>query len=184
MTSSVVALAGRRVDALHDDYRAFPLDEVYRVSAEIAAYLERVAPIALVSAAACGADLVALRAAGFLGIRRMVVLPYNRNLFRKTSVRDRPGDWDDYDQIISEIVAEAGVEELGFEEPNPAAFRAVNKAIFVRASALGYPVRACVVWEGAAQEGVDYTAEFKEFAQDRGIPVDEISTLFPVPREP
>jgi len=41
-----------------------------------------------------------------------------------------------------------------------------------------------VIWEGAAQEGEDYTAEFKEFAQDRGIPVDEISTLVPVPREP
>lgn len=174
MKSSVVALAGRRIDALHDDYRAFPLDEVDRVSAEISAYLERVAPIALVSAAACGADLVALRAAGFLGIRRMVILPYDRDLFRKTSVRDRPGDWDDYDQIISEVVNEAGVEELGFEEPSPAAFRAVNRAILDRASALGYLVRACVVWEGVAQEGVDYTSEFRGLAQDRSIPVDEI----------
>lgn len=181
MKSSVVALAGRRIDALDDDYQAFPLDEVERVSAEIAAYLKRVAPAALVSAAACGADLIALRAAKLLGIRRMVIIPYDRDLFRKTSVQDRPGHWDDYDQILDEVANEAGVEKLGFGEPSKAAFRAVNMAIFDRASAFGYPVRACVVWDGAVQEGTDYTAEFREFAQDFGIPVDEVYTLFPMP---
>ena len=181
MKPPVVALAGRRIDAIGDDCRAFPPDAVERVSAEIAAYLRRIAPTTIVSAAACGADLVALRAAGLLGIRRMVILPYDRDLFRKTSVQDRPGDWDDYDRIIGEVMNEAGVVELGFKEPSPDAFRAVNRVIFDRASALGYPVRACVVWEGAAQEGVDYTAEFKEFAQERDIPLDEILTLFPVP---
>jgi hypothetical protein len=174
MKSPIVALAGRRIDAIDDDSRTFPSDAVERVSAVIAAYLRRISPTALVSAAACGSDLIALRAAGILGIRRMVILPYDRDLFRKTSVRDRPGDWDDYDQIICEVVSEAGVEELGFEEPSPAAFRAVNKAFFDRASALGYPVRACVVWEGGPQVGTDYTAEFREFAQESGIPVDEV----------
>lgn len=184
MKSPVVALAGRRIDAIDDDFRAFPSDAVERVSAEIAAYLRRISPTTLVSAAACGADLIALRAAGILGIRRMVILPYDRDLFRTTSVQDRPGDWDDYDRIIGEAMNEAGVDELGFKEPSPDAFRAVNRAIFDRASTLGNPVRACVVWEGAAQEGVDHTAEFKEFAQEREIPVDEISTLLPVPRGP
>jgi hypothetical protein len=59
---------------------------------------------ALVSSAACGADLLALSAAGTLGLRRIVVLPFERAKFRETSVTDRPGDWASlYDTILDEV---------------------------------------------------------------------------------
>lgn len=126
------------------------------------------------SAAACGADIIALRAAKALGIPRTVILPYDRDLFRSTSVGDRPGDWEDYDEIMDEVVNEGGLEVLNFKEASPNAFQAVNTAILDRSQSLGYPVQACIIWEGVDQGKGDYTAEFRNSARDRNIAVNEI----------
>jgi len=181
VTNLVVALAGRRIDAVDDKHPTFPLGAVQSVSAEIEAYLRRVAPVALFSAAACGADIIALRVAKVIGIPRTVILPYDRDLFRSTSVRDRPGHWEDYDLIIDEVVNEGGVKVLDFKEASPAAFEAVNTAILDRSQSLGYPVQACIVWEGASQGKGDYTAEFRDSARNRSIDVNEILISRPKP---
>ena len=47
----------------------------------------------LVCSAACGADLIALQAAGRVSLRRRIVLPFEPSRFRDSSVVDRPGDW-------------------------------------------------------------------------------------------
>lgn len=176
MNSSVVAFAGRRVDPICSKRPAFPLEAVSLVSARIEAYLRRVAPAAVFSAAACGADLLILRAAGRLGIPRTVVLPFDRDLFRKTSVLDRRGYWEDYDNILDRVGTEGGLEILQFRKSGPTAFQAVNTAILDRAQASRFPVRACIVWEGADKGQADYTAGFRSSAERRGIVVDEIST--------
>jgi hypothetical protein len=181
VTNPVVALAGRRIDAVDDKHSTFPLGAVPRVSADIEAYLRRVAPVALFSAAACGADIIALRVAKALGIPRTVILPYDRDLFRSTSVRDRPGHWEDYDQIIDEVADEGGLKVLDFKEASPAAFQAVNTAILDGSQSFGYPVQACIVWEGADQGKGGYTSEFRDSARDRSINVNEILIFRPKP---
>ena len=176
MTSSVLGFAGRRIDPLGSNRQAFPLEAVSLVSAKIETYLRQAAPAAIFGAAACGADILVLRAAGDLGIPRTIVLPFDRNRFRSISVLDRPGCWEDYDRILDCAGTEGGLEILQFQKPGPSAYRAVNTAILDRAQASGYPVRAIVVWEGAEQGQGDYTAEFRGSATRRGIPVDEIRT--------
>ena len=176
MTSSVLSFAGRRIDPLGSERQAFPLEAVSLTSAKIETYLRQTAPAAIFGAAACGADILVLRAAGDLGIPRTVLLPFDRDLFRTTSVLDRPGCWEDYDQILDHTGTEGGLEVLQFQKPSPTAYRAVNTAILNHAQASGYPVRACIVWEGADQGQGDYTAEFRNSAKRRGIPVDEIHT--------
>ena len=70
----VVALAGRRIDAA-DAANPFSPRQVRGRSRSVAALLRAERIEALVCSAACGADLIALEAAGALGLRRRVVLP-------------------------------------------------------------------------------------------------------------
>src|SRR5690349_3650476 len=97
----VIALAGRRVDPPGADPRRFPLENVETVSKRIGQLFAERNAAALVSAAACGADLLALEVAKSRHMRRRVVLPFSRDVFRRTSVVDRPGDWGDrYDRAL------------------------------------------------------------------------------------
>src|SRR5450432_2011251 len=91
----IIALAGRRVDPVHAKQQRFPAasKNVEIVRERIRIILQTEGATVLVSSAACGADLLALSEAGALGLRRRVVLPYDRKEFRATSVTDRPGEW-------------------------------------------------------------------------------------------
>src|SRR5436190_1721100 len=98
----VIALAGRRVDAADAIQQRFPAENAERVKQQITDFLRTHQACALVCAAACGADILALEAAGELGLRRRVVLPFDRATFRASSVIDRGGDWSErYDRIIA-----------------------------------------------------------------------------------
>jgi hypothetical protein len=63
----VIAVAGRRIDAAHAEVPHFSLHNVPIVERRLIELFEREAATALVSSAACGADLVALRVAGVRG---------------------------------------------------------------------------------------------------------------------
>src|SRR5262245_15369924 len=100
----LIALAGRRVDAPNAGTARFPLVNVELVSRRVDELFEHEAATALVSSAACGADLLALKVAGARRMRRRIVLPFDRARFRATSVIDRPGDWGRlYDRILAEL---------------------------------------------------------------------------------
>jgi hypothetical protein len=102
----VIALAGRRVDAPKTAQLRFPAAQAVPVKQQIREFLQAHEASALVCAAACGADILALEAAGELGLRRRVVLPFDKATFRNTSVVDRGGDWGArYDRIIDEIAS-------------------------------------------------------------------------------
>ena len=76
----IVTLAGRRIDAPNASIVRFPLDKSPTVHRRIQKLLEDYQVTALVSSAACGADLLALDVAGQLGIRRRVILSLARAL--------------------------------------------------------------------------------------------------------
>jgi hypothetical protein len=99
--TTVVALAGRRIDAVDTHPSRFPLEAI--PTRRLAKLLAReCAAVALVCSAASGADLLALEEAERLGLRRHIVLPFPPDRFRQTSVIDRPGDWGRvFDRLVS-----------------------------------------------------------------------------------
>jgi hypothetical protein len=137
---------------------------------------------AVVCSAACGADLLALEAAGVLGIRRRIVLPYARDSFRATSVVDRPGDWGErFDHILDAVEAMGDLVVLGYTEGEEVAYLATNRAILEQAAILAaqaqQAVGAAVVWDGAGRGADDVTAAFLQEARQRGLTVWPVSTL-------
>src|SRR5262244_1087768 len=78
----IIALDGRRIDALDATRPRFPQQNVEIVRRRIRALLESENASILVSSAACGADLLALCEAASLGLRSRIVLPFDRETFR------------------------------------------------------------------------------------------------------
>jgi hypothetical protein len=134
----------------------------------------------LVSSAACGADLLALGEAGSLGMRRRIVLPFDRQKFRAESVTDRPGDWGLlYDQALHEV----DEQDLLVIQPSSddKAYADVNHAIVDQALSVGQqfslPVVAALVWDGKSRGEGDLTEEFAVYARNKGVPVVEVMTI-------
>src|SRR4051794_31463752 len=126
---SVVALAGRRPDPPDAPQPRFPLANVPRVREELGALL-RPGVHALVCSAACGADLLALQAAGEAGIDRHVVLPFDAGTFRATSVADRPGDWGPlYDEVVADAARRGHLESGAGDPDDPAVYLHANERI-------------------------------------------------------
>jgi hypothetical protein len=177
----IIALAGRRVDAKDASTPRFPLSNVPRVERQLDALFEREGAAALVGSAACGADLLALAVAGRRGMRRRVVLPFDRDRFRVTSVTDRPGDWGPpFDRLLAELDATSDVVTLGMgEDDDP--YVATNGIILNEAAALarasGGVVLAVLVWEGAPRDDDDVTAAFGDEARRRGWRIEQVTTL-------
>lgn len=180
----IVALAGRRIDAPGAAEPRFPLENRHVVAQRLHQALARLQPRALVSSAACGADLLALQAARGLGIRTRIVLPFDPDRFRSTSVVDRPGDWGVlFDQLCNSAQARSDLVILGLPQ-GEAAYRAVTERILdealVLARSLGgqsHGITAIVVWDRASRGPGDLTAEFKALAHTRGFVITEIDTL-------
>jgi len=178
--TAVVVVAGRRIDAPDASVTRFPLENRDRIRQEIASALTSEPVSALISSGACGADLLALEAARGAGIRRRVILPFEIDRFRETSVMDRPGDWG---SLFDALVADAGVhDDLVILEAGEGeqAFAATNFAILDEgerlASAVNARRRALIVWDGASRGQDDLTDQFRVEAAARGWSVEEIRT--------
>src|SRR5262245_43938199 len=178
----VVALAGRRVDAPKAKTKRFAAVNLICVRERIrAALISRHARL-LVCSAACGSDLIALDAAGDLGIRRRIVLPFARERFRTTSVTDRPGDWGPlFDRILDEVEKSGDVVVVADAGDGDQAYSAANRTILEEAASMARQsesqVEALVVWNGSARGKDDLTAAFMREADQKGMPVAELSTL-------
>jgi hypothetical protein len=134
---TIIALAGRRIDAPDADPPRFPLPNVALVEGRLRNLFEAERAKAIVSSAACGADLLAQTLAGAMGMRRHVVLPFERDRFRKTSVVDPPGDWGPvYDRLLLELDQTGDVVILSRTAHDDAAYTAANSAILNDATAL------------------------------------------------
>ena len=138
---------------------------------------------ALVCAAANGSDLLALRVAGELGLRRRIVLPFAADIFRKMSVVDRNGyAWGElFDTIVGEVRAAGDLVIAGLDPADPNVFEAANLAILDEAlslaATLGDELEALVVWDPARRTAEDFTAHFADQAQKRNMPVISIGIL-------
>jgi hypothetical protein len=178
----IVALAGRRIDAANAMPERFPARCIAPVRERLRAALRDGRASALVSAAACGADLIALAVAEELGLRRHIVLPFAGDDFRAKSVVDRPGDWGEpFDRLVAEAAARNDLEILGLPPSRPGVFQETNVAILERALALARetdePACAFAVWDGPLTGRTDYTLDFVDAAERRGIPVQPIAIV-------
>ena len=176
----IIALAGRRVDSPEAKDTRFPLLNVGIVRERVRALLQENAA-ALVSSAACGADLIALSEAGKLGLRRRVVLPFERPRFRETSVTDRPGDWGPlFDEVLDAVEAAGDLVVLQAGSDDEA-YALANRAILDESLALAktahQPVRAVLVWDGKSRGDQDLTESFGAEARKRGMPVTDVPTI-------
>jgi hypothetical protein len=178
----VIALAGRRVDAPDAKPSRFPPANVAAVRERIQGLFADRNATALVSSAACGADLLALEAAELLQMRTRIVLPFSREVFRRTSVVDRPGDWGaSYDQALNLTEAKNDVVVLGYREGDSKAYVATNDSILDEAASIahnsGLRLLAVVVWDQRSRGPEDITEQFLNEATGRGIEVLPVSTL-------
>jgi hypothetical protein len=177
----IVALAGRRIDKADSKDPRFPLKNVECVARSLHGLLVEHGTTAIVSSAACGADLIALTEAGKLGLRRKVILPFDRATFRQGSVVDRPGEWGSaYDTVIDEVDAAGDLMTLshvGNLDPySMTSERILDEAVEL-ARQLEARAGAIIMWDGAVRDKPDYTADFGVSARRRGLPVLEIRTV-------
>src|ERR1700674_805972 len=142
----VVALAGRRTDAPGAPAPRFPLENAETVRRRLRSLLESRGAAALVSSAACGADLLAQSEAGKLGLRRRVILPFDRERFLKSSVIDRPGDWAPlYNQLLDSVTAAGDLVMLGGAADNEQGYVALIGSILDEAETLGRSLHEPVI---------------------------------------
>lgn len=143
------------------------------------ALLKDLSATVLVSSAACGADLIALSEADQLGLRRRVILPFDRNRFRATSVTDRPGDWGSvYDRTLDAVEAAGDlVIRLRSDEPYSSANHAILDHAVLLSKERNEPITAVLVWNGVPRETRDLTNDFGAAARRRGLPVAEVLTI-------
>jgi hypothetical protein len=187
---TVIALAGRRIDASDAPHARFPLANRDLVRERLRDAFARLNADTLVCSAACGADLLALEVAGERGMERHVVLPFGARHFRRTSVADRPGNWGPlFDRVHRDVRTAGHVVTLRGYGWGHAAYEAATLRILATARTVargsdhpqggesGPDVQAIVVWDGEARGPDDLTARFMAEARASSVPVIEVPTL-------
>jgi hypothetical protein len=156
------------------------MTNVARVERDVERVLRELRPATVVGSAACGSDLLVLEAAGRLGIRRRVVLPFDHAVFRGTSVADRPGDWGPrFDAVIDDVNTRGDLLELTLDPKQPGTYQRTNLEIFREADAIARPDEdrtALVLWNGTGRGDDDVTDAFRNEARRRNWPTAEIDT--------
>ena len=186
--SSIVAVAGRRIDAAESQITAFPMEILTRSEQHSLRTLEATAALLVVCSAACGSDLLALDTASVMGIRARIVLPFAPDVFRKTSVVDRPHPtyWGKLDRLIAAARNRDDLIVLDRDRNDPDAYVAANQAIISEAllaankKAPAARLIAVIIWGGAPSGNDDATDNFRRAVLQCRFVVNEISTLISV----
>jgi hypothetical protein len=173
----IIVEAGRRVDAPDATVARFPPRNVPNVRKRIREVLANQKPSAVASSAACGADLLFLDVANEIHVPRYILLPSDPEVFRASSVTDRPGNWG---QLYSKAIRTSNVQVLKVPEGQQG-YLETNLKLLDRAQDLAKQhhtsVDALVVWNQESRGQDDVTAHFLEQAKLREIPILEISTI-------
>jgi hypothetical protein len=188
----IAALAGRRTDAADTKTKRFPLELGDAVKEKLSDCLLTARVTHVVCSAACGSDLLFLQAAEALSIGKTIVLPFDTETFRSTSVVDRPGNWGMiYDRFVSNLKDPNQLIILNYSKDDPDAYEKTNLYILEHARKLGGSLKsdpindqhmkkqllAFIVWEGEPRGEDDSTWHFMQEAQKRNFEIVEINTF-------
>ncbi len=100
----IITLVGRRIDEKGKSPPIFPSDNIGRVKEKIREVFIRLNASTLICSGACGADLLDLEVAGEFGIHSTMVLPFEKEEFKRQSVEDRAGGWAEiFDKVYNEL---------------------------------------------------------------------------------
>jgi hypothetical protein len=114
-------------------------------------------------------------------MRRRIVLPFNRERFRNSSVTDRPGNWGSiYDRLLDEVDRLGDLVTLAGNSDDFNAYAEATRRILQEAAALyngEQAVKAVVVWDGQSRGSDDLTQAFADEAKKRGMEVLQVNTL-------
>lgn len=179
LVQRVAALSGRRIDPIDATFRRFPLDCVPKVMDELASMFAEEKVSHLVCSAACGADLLALRAAMNRSMGWHIVLPFDLEKFRRISVEDRPGNWG---RVLDEVLAVTTPTQISVipaARSDAEAYEVTVAEILKKTYSLNgasRPLAVCV-WEGRRKERDDITGRFLDIARMHGMRERQILTL-------
>lgn len=186
----IVALAGRRIDAPDAKTPRFPSEMADSVKQRLVGCLRYVKAVHLVCSAACGADLLALLAAEELMIQKTIIIPFDSDTFRSTSVTDRPGNWGlIYDTFVQQLKGSDQFITLDYDKNDPEVYEKTNFRILDHAQNLARQYQhghraekkssgrtiALIVWEGKPKDSNDTTCHFMQEAQKRNFVIQEIN---------
>ena len=183
----IAVLAGRRVDAADTSTARFPLENVEKVREKMKQFFIANNISHLVCSGACGADLIALDVAGKLSISRKMVLPFDAQTFRSSSVIDRPGNWGEmFDEVYKELNAASDVIILNYTKDENDVYEKANFDILNAADRIfqemnktgGKKKAAIIVWEGSPKDSNDTTDHFRQEAKKRMYSIAEINCLY------
>jgi hypothetical protein len=183
LPQTVIALAGRRVDAEDAPAQRFPLARTGTVREKLRRLFDEQSAGTLVSSAACGADLLAIEVARERRIRIRIILPFDEKAFRQASVTDRPGEWGPlYDDACRDARAANELVEMDFDPANgQEAFEAATDRIIADASSIaaeqGAGAVAVAVSDGVSRGTGDLTEYFVAGAERCGMKVVRVDTL-------
>jgi hypothetical protein len=130
--------AGNRIDLADRGTARFAQSEVPMVTARVGHLLATLRPLAVVSAAAAGADLVVLQEAIRQGIEAHVVLPIARHHFVEQSVADAGPQWvQRFDAVMAHVSADPRCSVVeGDAEPETAWYEAGHDQLLRRGEEL------------------------------------------------
>jgi hypothetical protein len=181
--SATIALAGRLIDAPAAEVMRFPLESIPCVKRQVRELFAALSATAVVCSAACGGDLIALGVAHERAMGAYIILPFDDETFRRTSVVDRPGNWGPrYDHAIARARAEQRLEilESDTHRSPDAAYAAASDRILARALELAgdaTEVVAVAVWEGHPRGAADLTWRLLREAEHNGITTRSVLTV-------
>jgi hypothetical protein len=178
---TVLAVAGRRIDAEDADELRFPAENESVVRARLRDVMVSACAQAVVCSAACGADILTLETAADLGLHRRVVLPFSRQQFRAGSVADRGEDWGRRFDAILQRLPGNDIVELNLQPGDKDAYDSANSRILDEAIAWAAErnrrALAVVVWNGSSRGAGDLTDSFRRLALARNLEAISVPTL-------
>ena len=171
----LVVHAGNRIDGPDRARARFPFDREQAVADRLGELLDVLAPEALVTSAAAGADLLMVEAAEKRQIPVHLVLPFPRARFRALSVKDQGPRWvSAFDHAVERAERTSSLVELDLE-PDVDGLLAGNQALLDHASALARSgLLAVAVHPPGGEAPPSVTDDFVRRAGDAGLFVIEV----------
>jgi hypothetical protein len=147
--------------------------EIDKMKEQITRFFAKHNVARLISSAAAGSDLLLISEAIRRGAACDIILPFDADRFRVSSVIDRGFAWGRlYDTALSYKYSTVYEQPAVLDDP----FIATNNAILAHLTSAQGSKAALAIWDKHPRSATDYTVNFIEQVRLSGIKLYEIST--------